>query len=225
VLVVGAGTGAEVELLARSRSQWRLTAVHPAAPMLDVARGKAAAGGYLERVVWHTGYVADLDAGPEAGFDAAVMILVAHSLPVEAKRDLLADVATRLRPGAPLVFADLVEAAEPGSALAAVRRAAPSTSDGPLCGPTRWSREHVADAASGRRSAARHAAGGGRSGVARTFFRALGYCGAVSLVGNGRCVNVCFTPTGARVASTSVDRPRVSGSNARMYRSVASATE
>jgi tRNA (cmo5U34)-methyltransferase len=183
VLVVGAGTGAELDLLATARPQWRFTAVDPVGPMLEVAQGKAAAGGYLDRVTWHCGYASDLDAaaGFDAGFDAAVMILVAHFLAADAKQALFTDVAARLRPGAPLVFADLAEAAEPDSPLAAVRREVAldlgcSGAEVDAMITNMWRTLHPVD---GPRLAELLTAAG--LGTARTFFRVLGYHGAVAV--------------------------------------------
>jgi tRNA (cmo5U34)-methyltransferase len=124
VLVVGAGTGAELAELAPGRPGWRFHAVDPAAPMLAVAREKAEAGGYADRVAFHTGYVTDL--APELRCDAAVMMLVSHFVPAAggAKQALFAEIAHRLRPGGILAFADLAAPADPASQEAAVRRAA-----------------------------------------------------------------------------------------------------
>jgi tRNA (cmo5U34)-methyltransferase len=185
VLVVGAGTGAELELLATARSGWRFVAVDPAGPMLDVARAKADAGGYGERVGWHRGYVAELEPHPR--YDGAVMVLVSHFLPMDgAKQALLAEVAARLRPGAPLVFADLAQPASPDSPQAAVRRLAaidrgvePAAAEAMV--RNMWQTLHPVD---GPELDALLADAG--MGPARSFFQALGYRGWVSARrGNG----------------------------------------
>jgi len=74
--------------------------------MLAVAQRRAGAAD-LPNASFHEGYVADLpDSGP---FDAAVSLLVMHFVAGdEAKGDYLAQIVTRLRPGAPLLLCDLM---------------------------------------------------------------------------------------------------------------------
>lgn len=123
LLVVGAGTGAELSGLAAAGRGWTFAAVDPAASMLQVARLRAAQEGYGDRVVWHPTHLDEVPIEP--GFDAAVMLLVAHFLPLDgAKQALFDGIAARLHGGAPLVFADLAVPAAPGSTEAAVRRSA-----------------------------------------------------------------------------------------------------
>jgi tRNA (cmo5U34)-methyltransferase len=180
VLVVGAGTGAELELLATARSEWRFTAVDPAGPMLALARAKADAGGYRERVGWYRGYVAELEPAPR--FDGAVMVLVSHFLPMDgAKQALFAEVAVRLRPGAPLVFADLAQAGSPDSPQAAVRRLAaidqgvePAAAEAMV--QNMWQTLHPVEG-SGLDALLADAG----MGPACSFFQALGYRGWVSV--------------------------------------------
>lgn len=110
VLAIGAGgTGGEILAAARLSPGWRFAAVDPSAPMLALTRGAAAEAGIADRVEF---FDTTLDALPEdEEFDAAVMIGVLHHLPGdEAKRALLAGVAARLRPGAPLALAGNVRA-------------------------------------------------------------------------------------------------------------------
>ncbi|MBD9453571.1 class I SAM-dependent methyltransferase [Rhizobium sp. RHZ02] len=105
VLVVGAGgTGGEIVAAARLEPKWNFVAVDPSSPMLDLARTHLANAGVSGRVEAILGAVADLDPAPS--FDAAIMIGVLHHLPGDAaKQDILAQIATRLQPGAPLVLA------------------------------------------------------------------------------------------------------------------------
>lgn len=106
VLVVGAGTGQEVLAFAEERPHWHLTGVEPAPDMIALAKERVTAAGWGERIDLVTGYVHDL---PEtADYDAAALLLVMHFLPDDgAKLDLLTGIAKRLKPGAPLVLADL----------------------------------------------------------------------------------------------------------------------
>jgi len=104
VLVVGAGTGQEMLSIGRLEKGWRFTAVDPAAPMVDLARGRLKDAGLDGRTELVLGLVGDLPR--ETGFDAATLIGVFHHLPGdEAKREILDDIALRLKPGAPLIIA------------------------------------------------------------------------------------------------------------------------
>jgi len=105
VLVVGAGgTAGEIIAAARLEPEWSFVAVDPSPPMLDLARGHLAEADMADRVEMVAGSVSDLDA--DQSFDAAIMIGVVHHLPDDAaKRDILAQTARRLAPGAPLVVA------------------------------------------------------------------------------------------------------------------------
>lgn len=106
LLVVGAGTGAEIARLGIRSPGWRFVGVDPSAAMLDVARGRIAAAGLDGRVRLHRGGVETL--APAAPFDAATMILVMQFVAgLDAKAALLGAVAARLKPGAPLVLVDL----------------------------------------------------------------------------------------------------------------------
>ncbi len=105
VLVVGAGgTAGEIIAAARLEPGWSFVAVDPSPPMLDLARTLLIEAGVFDRVATVPGTVADL--APSPLFDAAIMIGVLHHLKGDAaKEDLLAQIAMRLRPGAPLVVA------------------------------------------------------------------------------------------------------------------------
>lgn len=105
ILVVGAGgTAQEIVAASRLAPGWSFSAVDPSEPMLEMSRDSLARNGLASRVELHPGYVSDL---PEEGkFDAATLIGVIHHLHgVDEKRELLTDVARRLKPGAPLILA------------------------------------------------------------------------------------------------------------------------
>jgi tRNA (cmo5U34)-methyltransferase len=105
VLVAGAG-GTAREILAAGALEpgWRFVAVDPSPPMLDLAMGRVAAAGLADRTRAVQGVVADLPS--DETFDAATLVGVLHHLPGEAaKQAILADIATRLAPGAPFVLA------------------------------------------------------------------------------------------------------------------------
>ncbi len=105
ILVVGAGgTAGEIISAARLEPAWSFVAVDPSPPMLDLARAHLDAAGIPDRVQTVLGTVREIDSS--ASFDAAIMIGVLHHLPEdEAKQEILAQIAARLRPGAPLVIA------------------------------------------------------------------------------------------------------------------------
>ncbi len=104
VLVVGCGTGAEVAVLAPTRPDWRFTGCDPAPQMLEAARRRLEPlGGRVDLVAGGVEALAE-----HAVFDAATLLLVLHFLPDDgAKAALLGAIARRLKPGAPLVIADL----------------------------------------------------------------------------------------------------------------------
>lgn len=111
VLVAGVGTGTEMVALGRPRPGWHLTGVDPSAETAASTRRKLPAEGLEGRAEVRVGGVADLEEGRR--FDAAVLLLVLQfEKGGEAKRSLLANVAGRLHPGAPLIGLDLQGDAE-----------------------------------------------------------------------------------------------------------------
>jgi tRNA (cmo5U34)-methyltransferase len=110
VLVVGAGTGTEIVRLARAQPGWRFTAVDPSAEMLDRCRGRVEAEGFSPRVEYRCDRVEALSE--ESQFDAATSVFVAHFIrDRDAKRRFFRAIVRRVRPGAPLLLADLYEGA------------------------------------------------------------------------------------------------------------------
>ncbi len=106
VLCVGVGTGSELIYLAQEFPQWHFTAVEPSLPMLNICRQKAEESGIASRCVFHEGY---LDSLPDSDhFDAATSILVSHFIVnLEERSNFFSGIATRLRPGALFINADL----------------------------------------------------------------------------------------------------------------------
>ena len=101
VLAVGAGGGAEIERFLPDNAGWHLTGVDPSQEMLAQAQAKAERLGVAARTTLVRGTVDDLPT--DARFDAATCVFVLHFLPDDDKRALLRGIATRLRPGAPLL--------------------------------------------------------------------------------------------------------------------------
>ena len=106
ILCVGAGTGEEMDYLARRFPGWTFTAVEPSGAMLDVCRDKAEKGGFASRCYFHQGYVESLPA--QGMFDAATCFLVSQFiLEQEARAEFFRTIAVRLRPGGILASSDL----------------------------------------------------------------------------------------------------------------------
>ncbi|ABC81804.1 class I SAM-dependent methyltransferase [Anaeromyxobacter dehalogenans] len=107
ILCAGAGTGAELLYLAAAFPGWRFTAVDTSEPMLRRCRARAEAAGVADRCQFHVGTVGDLP-GAAGDHDGATALLVSQFLVDRAARQaFFRAIANRLRPGAPLVVADL----------------------------------------------------------------------------------------------------------------------
>lgn len=98
LLVLGAGGGLELKVLAGLRPDWRFDGVDPSAQMLDQAR--ATLGDLASRVTFREGYI---DDAPEGPFDGATCLLTLHFLDTDERRRTLKEIHRRLKPGAPLV--------------------------------------------------------------------------------------------------------------------------
>lgn len=123
LLVVGAGTGAELARLATLNPRWRFAAVDPSKAMLDQAKRRLGVEA-ATRVTWLSGTLDDLPAaGDDQLFDGAVSLLVSHFLPdTGEKEDFFAAIAARLKPAAPLVTAELFLSANEATTPALLAR-------------------------------------------------------------------------------------------------------
>ncbi|MGH8079390.1 MAG: class I SAM-dependent methyltransferase [Lysobacter sp.] len=100
VLVLGAGGGLELKVLADAQPGWRFCGVDPSADMLALAQRTL--GPLAARVDLHEGYI---DSAPVGPFDAATCLLTLHFVSEDERRRTLAQVHRRLKPGAPFIVA------------------------------------------------------------------------------------------------------------------------
>jgi tRNA (cmo5U34)-methyltransferase len=105
ILIVGAGTGAEILELGKTNSSWRFLGVDPAKPMLDLAKEKIEAAGLTDRVSLFNGLVGDLPIGKLC--DGATSAMIMHFVPDDGgKIEFLRAIASHLKSSAPFVLMD-----------------------------------------------------------------------------------------------------------------------
>ncbi|GMA76910.1 methyltransferase [Methylorubrum aminovorans] len=100
MLVLGAGGGLELKVLAEGQPGWSFVGVDPSAAMLDLAR--LTLGGLVNRACLLQGLI---DSAPEGPFDGASCILTLHFIERHERARTLQEVRRRLKPGAPFVVA------------------------------------------------------------------------------------------------------------------------
>lgn len=98
VLVVGAGGGKELAMLADTHPEWTIDGVDPSEEMLDLA--KCTVGSNLGRVHLINGVIDDVPT--DALYDGAVSVLTMHFLHKEERLRTISEIHRRLRPGSPL---------------------------------------------------------------------------------------------------------------------------
>jgi len=114
ILLSGVGTGAELSELAFQSTHWCFTAVDPSPDMLAIAGRRAEMLGCIEQVDFRVSTLAAYHA--HRPHDAALSVLVAHFLPDNGeKMQYFRDLADRMKPGAPLILADLTAVYEADS--------------------------------------------------------------------------------------------------------------
>ncbi|ENV07980.1 hypothetical protein F966_03840 [Acinetobacter higginsii] len=111
ILIVGCGTGYELEYLLNRHPSWRFTAVDPSLSMLQKAQALIQALGQSERVQFVHGETAALPTQPK--FDAALSILVAHFVPHALKPSFFAEILQRLKADGLLMTYDLMACEDP----------------------------------------------------------------------------------------------------------------
>jgi len=105
VLIVGAGTGAEILELGKTNPRWRFLGVDPAQSMLDLAKEKIEAAGLTDRVSLVNGFVGDLPI--DKLYDGATAAMIMHFVPDDGgKIEFLRAIASHVKSGAPLVLMD-----------------------------------------------------------------------------------------------------------------------
>jgi tRNA (cmo5U34)-methyltransferase len=103
LLVVGCGTGNEIERFAATADQWEITGIDPSPEMISQAREKLK---NRKNVKVMEGVVTDL--GSDKKYGAATLLLVLHFLDDNGEKlKLLKAIAERLEPGAPFVMLDI----------------------------------------------------------------------------------------------------------------------
>lgn len=104
LLVIGCGPGAELLDVARALPEWRIEALEPSHAMFECAAEVVEQAGLAARVrVEHRPL-----AAPEAATaDAALCLLVAHLVPVEARAAFWHALGASVRPGGLLALAEI----------------------------------------------------------------------------------------------------------------------
>ena len=111
VLIVGCGTGYELSYLLAQHPTWTFTAVDPSRTMIEKAQQLlSAANSDLTRVRFVHGDTTALQEN--AQFDAALVILVAHFIPLETKSFFFADIFRCLKAQAILLSYDLMTSSD-----------------------------------------------------------------------------------------------------------------
>jgi tRNA (cmo5U34)-methyltransferase len=103
LLVVGCGTGNEIERFTQTSEHWEITGIDPSPGMLKQAHEKLQ---NCKNVKLIEGLITDLDV--EKKYGAATLLLVLHFLGDNGQKlSLLKGIAERLVPGAPFIMLDI----------------------------------------------------------------------------------------------------------------------
>ena len=106
ILIVGCGTGREIEVFAPSENEWKFDCVDPSRSMVDYSRQVAEGIGVSSRVRFHHAYTHELEFGYQ--FDAATIINVMHFLEDNGSKDMLMkSVAQKVSCGGTVTLFDL----------------------------------------------------------------------------------------------------------------------
>jgi tRNA (cmo5U34)-methyltransferase len=102
ILVLGAGGGLELKAFATAHPGWRFDGVDPSSEMLKLA--EQTLGPLATQVHLQQGHIHQASKGP---FDGGTCLLTLHFLPIDERRQTLAQVHRRLRRDAPFVVAHM----------------------------------------------------------------------------------------------------------------------
>lgn len=108
ILVVGCGTGYELQYLAEKFPEWTFTAIDPALEMLNKAQRHIEGLGLADRITFMHGDTSVLTAVQQQ-FDAALSILVSHFVAFEFKQQYFQDIAQALKENALCLSYDLMQ--------------------------------------------------------------------------------------------------------------------
>ncbi len=111
ILIVGCGTGYELEYLLKRHPNWKFTAVDPSLTMLQKAQEQVELLGKSSQVTFVHGETSALPL--ENCFDAALSILVAHFIADDMKPAFFKDIYNRLKENAVLLTYDLMTCINP----------------------------------------------------------------------------------------------------------------
>jgi len=111
ILIVGCGTGYELEYLLKRHPNWKFTAVDPSLTMLQKAQEQVELLGKSSQVTFVHGETSALPL--ENCFDAALSILVAHFIADDVKPAFFKDIYDRLKENAVLLTYDLMTCINP----------------------------------------------------------------------------------------------------------------
>lgn len=111
ILIVGCGTGYELEYLLKRHPNWKFTAVDPSLTMLQKAQEQVELLGKSSQVTFVHGETSALPL--ENCFDAALSILVAHFIADDIKPAFFKDIYDRLKENAVLLTYDLMTCINP----------------------------------------------------------------------------------------------------------------
>ncbi|WP_336009969.1 class I SAM-dependent methyltransferase [Acinetobacter calcoaceticus] len=111
ILIVGCGTGYELEYLLKRHPNWKFTAVDPSLTMLQKAQEQVELLDKSSQVTFIHGETSALPL--ENCFDAALSILVAHFIADDIKPAFFKDIYDRLKENAVLLTYDLMTCINP----------------------------------------------------------------------------------------------------------------
>ena len=108
LLIVGCGTGYELQYLAEQFPQWTFTAIDPAISMLEKAKSHIEDLGLEKKINFIHGDTSILQTTNQQ-FDAALSILVSHFVPFEFKAQYFQDIGQSLKSNAFCLSYDLMK--------------------------------------------------------------------------------------------------------------------